>query len=585
MSDFIFSVTRIREGVLSRILGSAFHHGPPVVEYHGRWGSLCVGRNHYNGFDPLETESEILVVIGGPQLTFCSNGFLTADDPVAGTRLIAEKMHSRQGIRWDSDLSGPFALLLVDKKQGLLKIVTDLMSFIAVYHAGTGNSFLAGTHVDALALAAGKQADRDGVSLADFVLHGYVTYPHTAYRGISQLAPASVHEWNPNGGCAPRSRHYWQPRESMPPATLEDAAADLRKALHTYVTSVTCGMEHVGVFLSGGEDSRTVLSLLPERCRRDSIVFLDSMNREGRVARKAAAIHGARFRFFERSPTRYLDVLPQCSDLVGCGAEYTHVHTWGFHETAGLAQYTAVFGGLYSDALFKGSHVPKWKGLRYLPFLPRFSEKHETQYRHLSTGILENDVFEALERRRREHMALVRTLRPRSANEWFELWPSSMNRMSPNLHGNRRLFRSYEPFISCEAVKLSARIPQEWKLNRRLIQRMAKPLLKASRFLPHADGWLPYYPWPVNMAIRAVTFPVFTAAQKTGLVRGSQGPWCDWNAVMSSEAWRKRVADAVDRASFPEEVFTLPAGKLFESDRLTRKSKINLLQTLYQLGG
>ncbi len=586
MSDFIFSGVRKSEGELKKALAAVCPEDTTqTLEFHGRWGSLAIKRNHYTGLDPVETDSSLVAVVGGPILTFASNGFLTGEDPTAGTRLIAGRRQSLTGVDWSTDLSGPFALLALDKTTGHLQVVTDLMSFIPVFHTTGVNGLLVGTHIDALASLSGRGNPKDPVSLADFILHGYITWPYTAYTGVRQLAAASIHEWLPGEKSPGRSEPYWQPLEHDPFRDIDEAADALRKTLGEYIGSVTECMDHVGQFLSGGEDSRAILALLPKRCRRDAMIFLDSFNREGRIAKRASEAYGARFRLFERSQTRYLDVLPQCSDLVGSGSEYTHVHTWGFHKTAELAAYPAVFGGLFSDALLKGSHIRAWKGQRYLPFLPRIGEARFSHDSIALSGLLQSDVLAELERRRRDHFALLRSLRPESAREWYELWPCSMNRISPNLHGNRRLFRSYEPFTSCGVVKISARIPRTWKLNRRLSQRMSKPLFAPSRFLPHAEGWLPYFSWPLNTVLHAVTFPLFTVAELTGLVRGAQGPWCNWKSIMKSDAWQTAVAGALERANFPDGIFTVPVAALFEKKRLPKRSKINLLQVLYQSSG
>lgn len=42
---------------------------------------------------------------------------------------------------------------------------------------------------------------------------------------------------------------------------------------------------------------------------------------------------------------------------------------------------------------------------------------------------------------------------------WFVLWPASMRTTMPNFHSTRRLFRSYEPFLSHESVKTAACTP------------------------------------------------------------------------------------------------------------------------------
>lgn len=63
----------------------------------------------------------------------------------------------------------------------------------------------------------------------------------------------------------------------------------------------------------------------------------------------------------------------------------------------------------------------------------------------------------------------------------------------PNIYVNRRLFRSYEPFLGNGVVRISSAVPVGWKLNRKLFNRAMRPFLKQSRFIVHGDGWFPYY--------------------------------------------------------------------------------------------
>ena len=150
-----------------------------VKEYSGSWGALAVSLGPYNGFEPYEDETYICVVIGGPVLYWRDNHFLT--DPqqlTAATQAILQRWQS--GIAdWSEDLSGPFVIFIVNKESSELFCYTDLMMFIPVYQHSTDTDLFLGTHVDAVAKKSGQKQNIDEVSVADFVLNGIVTYPHT----------------------------------------------------------------------------------------------------------------------------------------------------------------------------------------------------------------------------------------------------------------------------------------------------------------------------------------------------------------------------------------------------------------------
>src|SRR5699024_11752559 len=94
-----------------------------------------------------------------------------------------------------------------------------------------------------------------------------------------------------------------------------------------------------------------------------------------------------------------------------------------------------------------------------------------------------------LKARRIRHLKFIKEYRKESAEEWFELWPSSMNRNIPNLHANRRLFKSYEPFLSNEIVNVIADTLQRWKLNKKLFHKTSKTYLISSKCILHFDVW------------------------------------------------------------------------------------------------
>lgn len=522
MSDFIYSKNTIEKGKLTEAIQQIyFEDKPSVTEFHGDWGSLAVSSNLYNGFQPYETKENIFVVIGGPVLCFKDNYFLKKESGDIGTKAIYDRWFEGK-INWHSDLSGPFVIFTINKKTQEINLVTDMMSFIPVFMYKDLTNTIISTHVDVLAKVSEQLEEIDLVSFADFVLHGVITFPFTLYKNIYQINPASIYCIDQHSNSI-QNIYYWEPKEEYKYKTINEAAIELRKSLKSYVNSITENVNSIAQFISGVEDPRTLSALLQDK-PRDAFIFLDNMNREGVVAKKAATTYGARFHVKTRTKMHYVDILPASSRLVGSGAQYFHAHTYKFHKSCKLNEYSAVFGGLFADALLKGARVKKRRGASRFEFIPDIKRKN------YSAGNLKNNLFteailKELTNRRQSHLNYVRKFRVSSADEWFELWPSSMNMNIANIHVNRRLFRSYEPFMSNAIVKLSATVPQNWKLNRRLFHRAVKPLLKQTKWLLHGEGHLPYYPWYVNSFIQFGIWSFRQIGRKIGIIKGYQGPW------------------------------------------------------------
>ncbi|WP_197565657.1 asparagine synthetase B family protein [Billgrantia diversa] len=586
MSDFLFSSRRLPPGCLAKELESIYLEDPVSArEFHGDWGSLAITPSRYSGFAPVENGTHFCVIIGGPVLYFHDNHFLTGNDDQAGTRAILAHFEEGQ-VDWGEDLSGPFVILIIDKASRRVICITDLMMFIPVYRYLRKSWLVLGTHVDALAGACGPEVDFDEASLVDFILHDVVTFPYSAYHQIRQCHPATKHVFrllrHGKAPCLERTA-YWLPSETATFPNLKEAAEVLKEGLNGYIERVTGSMRRVAQFISGGEDSRVLAALLPPWLERDSFIFLNSMTREGRIAEKVASASGTRFLADYRDELHYLSILPEASSLVGSGHQYIHAHALGFHRRHGLADYDAVFGGYVSDSLLKSRSARKLPLSSFFSFLPQWQLPGETRTQAVKNPLFPDRLLQEVTRRRREHFRRVRALRPQSAHEWFSLWPMTMRLGISNLYSNRRLFRSYEVFMAKEAVKVSAACPARWKLNRRLFLAAFGPYLKRTRFLLHADGRLPAFPWWVNFPLHTTLWTARELARRLGLQTRYQGSWADWKTLMASPEWAMaRAGVRPEYVRLPSLCAALASGALQEHG-LSAIQRINLLQTCQQV--
>ncbi|WKA57756.1 asparagine synthase-related protein [Planococcus shenhongbingii] len=581
MSDFIYSNQMTEAGVLKKEIHLIYHEDfPEVKEYHGNWGSLAVSRNLYNGFNEYEDSDYLCVVIGGPVLYFRDNLFLNEDPSTEGTKAIFNRWKKGE-MCWDEDLSGPFNILIINKKTSEIFCITDIMSFIPVFVYQNTSTLMLSTHSDALARAANQHLNVDVVAKVDFILSGVVTYPYTVYQHLFQIAPASIHFKKPATTLL-KSESYWIPAECSNKLSIDKAAEDLREALEVYVAKVTKGMPNIAQFISGGEDSRLLSGLLPNQSKREAFIYLNSMNREGIRAKKTADAYGVQFNLFTREKTHYLEILPAAADMIGDGAEYIHAHTLKFYKKSNLLKFRAVFGGFYSDSLLKGDCIVKPKVIGRLPFMPQMKRRNHSRGDQIISSVFSKQILQEVAKRRTEHLNFVRSFREKTAEEWFELWPSSMNYAIPNLHVNRRLFRSYEPFMANHVVKISAMASQKWMLNRRLFHKTAKPYFKKTKWLFHSDGRLPYFPWYINSFIQFWVWGYQQISTKIGLVKEYQGPWGEWDLLFESEEVKKYIEKYSNGSIVMDDVFIMKdLNKVFKSNELTVTQKINLLQTLY----
>lgn len=160
-------------------------------------------------------------------------------------------------------------------------------------------------------------------------------------------------------------------------------------------------------------------------------------------------------------------------------------------------------------------------------------------------------------RKKKAHLTRIKKIRPVSYREWYELWPTSMNVNSPNFHCTRRLFRSYEPFTSTALVKVAAKTPQNFKLNRILFREIAKPFLKKSWYLTHSDGRMPYFGWILNSMLIFTKSVRNKLKAKFGYNVADEGPWVDWETVMLSKEYERLIKKSNNSSLLRSEILNI----------------------------
>ncbi|MFC3024828.1 hypothetical protein ACFODT_13480 [Vibrio zhugei] len=306
------------------------------------------------------------------------------------------------------------------------------------------------------------------------------------------------------------------------------------------------------------------------------------MNREGKIAQKVANIYDIDMNIGYRKDTHYLDIIDEASKLVGSGEQYSHAHSLGFDRIYKLSKHTAVFGGYLADSILKAPYSMKIKGMSRFPFIPEIFIKNENRTDKIEKHYVSSSVLEKVNNRRLYRFEKIKELRNESAHEWFVLFPSTMRVAIGNYHSTRRLFRSYEPFMSNAVIKIGASVPTEWKLNRRLFNRAMKPFLLPSKWLIHGDGRLPYFSWVVNSFIQIPFWLYHKIGKKVGIIKGYQGSWCNWHEVVNGIAWRDLVRKYTN-SDIDLDFINKDLEQLLLNSDLTYFEKVNLLQVLVNI--
>lgn len=281
------------------------------------------------------------------------------------------ELYRRRGTGMFAELRGMYAFALWDAEKQALLLARDPYGIKPLYYADDGWTLRVASQVKAL--LAGGRVDRspDPAGVAGYYLWGHVPEPLTVHRSIRQL-PAGHFMWvNRVGADAPQSHaSIAGVLARAVPVTDVDADAAVHEALLESVRHHLVADVPVGVFLSSGVDSATLLALAREcgygELRAITLAFDEfagTIQDEAPLAAQVASRYGARhtvrrvsFNEFQADLPRILEAMDQPT--------IDGINTWFVAKAAREQGLKVALSGLGGDELFGGypsfQVVPRW---------------------------------------------------------------------------------------------------------------------------------------------------------------------------------------------------------------------------------
>jgi asparagine synthase (glutamine-hydrolysing) len=161
-------------------------------------------------------------------------------------------------------LNGMFAFAVWDPRKERLFFARDSIGEKPLYWTQRGGRFLFASEIKALLEHPAVDAQVCEEAIPEYLANLVTSTPHTLYRGIYKLAPGEC-GWCDRDGV--RISRYWDlfAAAETPEISFDDATATVRRLLDRSVHDRLMSDVPVGVLLSGGLDSTTLVALLRER--------------------------------------------------------------------------------------------------------------------------------------------------------------------------------------------------------------------------------------------------------------------------------------------------------------------------------
>lgn len=262
-----------------------------------------------------------------------------------------------------SKSAGMFALAVFDRETRVLSLVRDRLGKKPLYYSRQGSLFVFGSELRALRAHPHFSAQIDRDALAGFVRRGHYLEPATVYAGVTQLEPGHILTIGPDGATC--NTAYWKLQSRIadvrsPPFTGSpvEAVDALSGLLSDAVKRRMVADVPVGVFLSGGYDSSTVVALMQTESLRPvrsfSIGFSQDDYNEAPFAREVARHLKTDHTEFMVTPKETLDVIPELPLIYDEPfADSSQIPTYLVSKLA-RGQVTVALSGDGGDELFAG---------------------------------------------------------------------------------------------------------------------------------------------------------------------------------------------------------------------------------------
>mgnify|MGYP005852000667 FL=1 len=263
-------------------------------------------------------------------------------------------LYEEEGPQAFRELNGSFLLALSHVDAGKLVLATDRVNSRPVYYHWNGRDMVFGTQVRPLLKYPGLPRELDLQAVLEYFTFRKILGYRTFCRSVSSLPAASMlclergqllvkRYWTPGYGYRFRSKRHW--------------VAAFTEAMKRAVERRTGGGQRLGILLSGGLDSRTVLSAAERGRISTAFTIADYHNRELQAAGKLAAMHGCRHVPLWRDLDHYLRMVAEAVAIGDGMYSCNHAHNLGFfdiiREHADILLHAVGF-----DWLFKTYLIP-----------------------------------------------------------------------------------------------------------------------------------------------------------------------------------------------------------------------------------
>jgi len=226
------------------------------------------------------------------------------------------------------DLNGIFLFAIYDIRSRKLIICNDRYGFRPLYWSDRGNYLLFASEIKAILQDKNFTRSVDLEAMAEFFSFGYVLGDKTLIEGIKLLPPASIFTYY-NGKMEIDQYWNWNRIRKAKIINEEEIIEELGRLWFQAVDRRMQGKARIGLFLSGGLDSRAIASAIsPKYYPIHAVTFGKKDCYDYKIAERVADILGIEHHFVEITGKNWLSNLEKTVYVTEGFLNVVHQHSW-----------------------------------------------------------------------------------------------------------------------------------------------------------------------------------------------------------------------------------------------------------------
>ena len=305
--------------LMDEMLCQAHHRGP---DGNGQWSDedITLGHNLLSIIDTTENSkqpwfhNDWVLVYNGEIYNYKELGFKTRTN--TDTEVLIRGLE-KEGSSFIKKLDGMFAFAAYNKKKKELILARDSNGAKPLYYGYINDKLAFSSEIKSL-LAIGFERKVDKEGFKHYYKQGYNSGYLTLFKGIKKLVPGEYVKINLNTKRRTSSNLNNELVKQIPVKNVGKISEEVRNRLYQATKQTLMGRREIGLFLSGGIDSTSILYEMTQSLKARPNTFSSRfnlkvprsrLNEDADLARETSALYGGRHSETHINEEQYINTL------------------------------------------------------------------------------------------------------------------------------------------------------------------------------------------------------------------------------------------------------------------------------------